>query len=274
MIINGYDILIETGRWVDVDRLYSVAFYDRFIHEITRLTENPESPIYRQASPLNKIKRLRMTNERVYARTNHISMRICILAVVGRGEVKRDERSGALDFDFMAYLLAHEDYRPDRFIPLKSKEEHFAPKPKEDKEEVVVTAAPLPPIRWAPYITSTALSEDQAFALLFPPKEKKVAPRKSTTDYFTLIMDQITRSDHSDRILVDLPPGSDQWERSQIKTLQTNISFRLKSHNQRYSVRFDDISRKLVLVTPNKIATYCYRHIYHRKRQALEADHV
>lgn len=248
MIISGHQILVEKGKWVE-DRLYHPAFYGDVVARIVHLVANPDYPSYRQFAPLNLIRRIRIGDNRVYAKVYPAAKIVTILAVVARGSIKKDERGGALDFDFATYLQTHnESFLADRFEPMRDLSAPEAPPQEPASQEAC----------WTYEIEAAPLTEDKAMELLNacrptrgPGADYKLDP------YCEEVVTKIS-SRLGERVLVDLPAGAENWEKKKIVTLQASINKAVIFFGLNYSVRFDDLSRKFLLVPKDKIDVYCY----------------
>ena len=248
MILAGYTVLVEKGRWVDDEKLHHPSNWDDIIDRLSHLIQYPDYPAYRQRHELKRIRRIRLGDLRIYARPIPSAQVCCLLAVVGRGEVKRDEKTGELDHDFLRYLRGHsEEFLPDRFIPLEKRA------PKIAVQQVTETA----PVVWGSTFTIHPLSEDEAMTVLngTRPKVGPYAAPRGEDPFCEDVLRRVERADPDDKIVVGLPEGH-VYERAEIYTCQSNIRRVLKLFGKDYAVSYDDVSQKIVLVPPAKKDLY------------------
>lgn len=269
MIVAGYTVLVERGKWINYDMLYNRHENPFILGKLARLIENPGYPAYLQNAPLNKILRIKLGNDRLYARVWPAARMLTILAVLRRHQVKSDERGGAIDSDLSDYLITHTgDFLPDRFTELKEllsdyqvAEKTLGPAVPEEPSFPVLTEF-VSKLSWEPIYKIKPLSELEATQLLLS------CHGSAPGDPFCLqVWMKTLQADPTEKIVVSLPYGSDSWEKDQIKTLQKSLTRTLHYFGREYSVRFDDIARKFLVVPTDKIDVYCSR----RGRRALRA---
>lgn len=276
MKIAGYEILREKGHWIEEGRLYSPLHYQRIIDHIAKLIEHPDYEEYRLYGELFKFNRLRIDNLRVFVRIHPGMMIVTILAVTIKGAITADEKSGTMDRRFTNYLKTCLGFRLDRFSPLLSLEEFEAGSaPVADTTEYYVASdsppVPEPSFPWGPVLTYEPLSEVEAADLLLGTNITRPMGQISAN-----LLTQVERAFPGDKVLVPLPPGSDEWENWMIRSLQSSIKHRLMLMGKNYSVRYDDISRKFILIPPDKIGVYALTNHGRRARVniPLEAQNV
>ncbi len=260
MNIAGYEILRERGDWVEEGRLYSPLLYHRIISHISKLIEHPDYEEYRLYGELFKFSRIRIDNARIFLRVHPGMKIVAILAVVVKGSITRDETSGEMSRRFTNYLKACQNLRLDHFSPLLSPEDFdTAPAIEIDNTEYYSPSPePIcePSFNWGPTITCNELSEKEATELLLDGNVIRPMDQVSTN-----LIAQVERAFPGDKVLVPLPPSSDGWEKWMIRSLQSSIKHRLTLMGKKYSVRYDDISRKFILIPPDKIQTYALNRI-------------
>lgn len=249
MIINGYKILVERGHWVKEELLYHRLFHKDLLLALDHLIKNPTYPAYQQHGDLKRIKRLKLGDVRVYAKLYPVAKILTVIAVVGVGHIKRDERGGELDFNFLAHLHRHSEFLADRFIPLLSIEEYKPPE--KSPEEILPVQGPS--IYWGLILKSKAIPEEEVAPILY--SSRGAAP---SDPWCMGILVLISRSPLQERFLFDLPPGSENWEKERIKTLQFSLKRTLAYYDKEYAVRFDEPSRKIIVVDSQKVGVYCY----------------
>ena len=84
-------------------------------------------------------------------------------------------------------------------------------------------------------------------------------------------MGVVGRAYPGDRVLVSLPESPQPFERDDILTMRLSLVKALKFFEKDYSVRYNDISQKFVLVPPDKLDVYCYSVRGKRRQPVLEA---
>jgi len=249
--LGDWNVLVEKGKWVDEDLLYAPHTLDDIKSRLLHVAENPNYPAYLQMGELKKIRRVWMGNVRLYVRVYPGAKILTVLAAVGRGKVKRDERSGALDRQFIHYLLSHnEELRYDRLVP-------FAPPL--PKPQIVQLLPEEKPLEWRRTFTPHILTEEEANFILNKSRPTRGQGADFQPDPFCLqVVEMVSKSSPGERIMVQLPPGNNVWERKDILSLQHAITKTLTFFGYHYSVRFDDLSQKILIVPPDKIDVYCY----------------
>lgn len=246
MTIDDYAILVAKGPWVDEDLLYSRELLDQIVDRLGHLAKYPDYQAYLINAPVNRFKRIRLGHYRVFVRLHQDLHIMAILACERDRAIKRNEVAGSLKYEFIEYLLTHERFDVDRYVA-------FAP-PVEAPVEVAPVVQPEPelPIQWGWTCSGPALSEQEAEDILL---ELAGAP---PSDPFCLdVLSRVERALPGDRVIVPLPTVFGFLVRDQIKELQRSITKTLAYHRKRYSVRFDDLSHKFLLVPPDKIDVYC-----------------
>lgn len=265
MKIGGYHVFIEKSKWVERGRLGVRHFYNTFVNELETFLQTPYHPRYAQGWRQKHLKRIRMADGgadvRAYVKLYESAKMLLVVAVVGRAAIKRDERSGALDFRFMDYLEKHVDFLPDRFEDLPQPKE-FVPKP----EKPVYSTGPFAEEVENPVPAMASMSEpeteDRSAVFGWPLDEQEamgyIASSFGAKPYLVQVLHLVQSKPNEDRILVPPPEGSEMWEKTQIKAMQGDITRTLRAHNYKYSVRYDDASRKFLLVVPEKVKLYCF----------------
>lgn len=274
MKIAGYEILREKGHWIEEGRLYSPLFYPTIMEKLEHFIKNPDWSGYNVRYDL-QYRRIRIDNLRIYLRLYPDMVTVTILAIVIKGAIAADNE-GTLTGRFINYLQGHRHYVADRFIPLLSLEEFEAGNaPIIDTTEYYVASdsppVPEPSFPWGPVLTYEPLSEVEAADLLLGTNVTRPMGQISSN-----LLTQLDRAFPGDKVLIPLPPGSDQWEKWMIRSLQMSIRQRLAVMGKNYSVRYDDISRKLILIPPDKIGVYALTNHGRRARIniPLEAQNV
>lgn len=270
MKIAGYEILRERGHWVEEGRLYSPLFYQTILDKLDHFIKNPDWSGYSVRYDLQQ-KRIRIDNLRIYLRLYPDMSIVTILAVVIKGAIAADN-VGSLSGRFINYLQSHRHYVAERFIPLLSLEEFEAGNaqaidPTEYYAPAPAAPTPEPSFPWGPILTSHELSEKEAAELLLGDNVIRPMDQISAN-----LMAQIERAFPGDKVLVPLPPGSDNWEKWMVRSLQFSIRHRLAVMGKHYSVRYDDISRKFILIPPDKIQTYALSRVGRMPRAADQME--
>ena len=262
MNLAGYSVLVEKGRWVDEERLHHPAEWDAIIDRLSHLIQNQDYPAYTQRNELKRIRRIRLHNLRIYCCPIPTAKILTVLAVVVSGYIKRDEKSGALDYNFIHYLTGHsENFQIDRFIPLEKK----APR----------AAAPIhvtetAPVLWSATYDIVPLTEQEAIKLLAATRPSR--GRYASHEMSQLVMRMVERAFPEDKIVVPLPDRDAPWEREEIYDLQNDIRRTMGLFDLHYSVSYDEFSQKIVLVPPGKKAVYLSVGRGHRVKTRWDLD--
>lgn len=259
MEIHGYQVLRERGPWVDEKALYDPPRFMEVVERLHHLAQYPDHPTYLQVSPLNKFRRIRMDHYRLYARILPASRILCILSFNRDREIKRNELAGSLRYDFIEYILKHEEFLADRFIPFEEPQEKPLPIPQQEPQKEVSWNLPL---RWK------TLSEEEAKAILMElPGAKRPNPERE------MVLEELLRRPSGDKILIPINTDGSAPDRTVIDGMKKKVAWAMKQMDVKYSVRYDAIAQKIVLVPPDRIDVYWAGRSYKRPQIAERGLH-
>jgi len=245
MLIDGVTVLIEKGRWVKEDLLFRNDLFPLVLDKLSLLIREPDYGRFSQAGRFRKIKRIELHDGlRLYLKLYPTARILTILAAVSLSQVKHGEGAGSIDPSLFAFLKKHdEEFLAERFVDFQ------LPKPKE-KLAPALEEKPLSRIR--------VLTEEEAIRLLDATRPEKGRGSTFHLDPFCEDAAKKVESSGGYRVIVDLPAGVQLWEREKIMTLQRAITKTLTFFGLSGSVRYDDISQKILVVPKDKIDVYCF----------------
>lgn len=246
MNLDGIDVYVMRSRWVNKTLIESPVIHDILVEKLTHLIQHPDYPAYLQRKEIKFVRRIRIKDDaRVYARLHTKANTLIILALVGRGEIKRDEISGALDYDFVAYLQQNMfDPYPPNCIPWEAPVVH-APQ----LEQTV-----LPPQTPTPL----AISQEEALSVLFSMRPTRGPNADITlTPFAEAAAIRAEKTPPGDKLLIPFPPTINQLDADARLKIMTDVTKALKFYNLNFSVRYDALTSQMLLVPPSRINIYC-----------------
>lgn len=242
--LQGYDIYVAKNSSVNGRMLDNSGMRPVVERKIELMLINPDAPSFRLHGPLHWLRRTHvMDNWRLYLRifkNRHVAV---IVAFDTAGNTKREEKSGAMDLQFMELLQQYEHFDYSRVRPFVALEEA------EEEVPVEETVSSYRPRFWLDIEDTTV---DQA--------EKCLASLTSTgTKKPVFFFDYILRkAEASDRVLVDPIAEGIAKDPQGVKKCRLDMAAYFTKRGAPLAVRYDSLTEKLLVVPKAKLGIYCY----------------
>lgn len=245
--LRGYDVFIGKSRYVETKLLDQHLFRDAVEERLADMLEHPNAPHYLQRSSvhgdLTSFRRARILDtHRLYIRIHEHEKSVVIVAFVGRADIKRDEKSGALDHHFIQMLLRHEilGYAPiERLQVLEAKAAYH--------EKLFHYQSKKPRYR----VSTLDLSEDAALGMLHHEPRHKI--------FGTPLIEYTLRKIQNNwggRIVADLIAEGLATDMDDLKKKRADIAIYLTKVHLPWKALYDGVGGKLLLVPLDEIRFY------------------
>lgn len=244
--LQGYDIYVAKNSSVNDRMLENSGMRSVVERKIEMMLINPDAPSFRLHGPLFWLRRTHvMDNWRLYLRIFKNRGVAAIIAFDTAGNTKREEKSGAMDLQFMDMLRSYEHFDYTRLQPWVPFKKHVDTP---DEEAVSSYRA-----HYAIGVDDIDLGEAEKCLASLPIGGRG---NKKPVFFFDYVLRKAQGADG--RLLVDPIGEGLAKDAEDVKRCRLDLANYFTKRAAPFAVRYDGLSNQLLVVPQNKIDVYCY----------------
>lgn len=238
--LAGYDLYVAKNSYVDRKMLDRPYMRDVIVNRIQPVLENPYFHRAHQTSTLRRFKRFRLLDSwRLYLRIHEDRQVAVITALLPKEDIGKGI-GGGIQQAFVDAMVQHEKFDFSLIEALQPLESTTTPEAETD--------------HWYTFrpkytIGIEEIDAGHAKALL------ACLVRPGPSIMFTDVLEQVRR-DHS-RILVDPKASGLAQTDDDVRKVQAGLALFLRKHREPWTVRYDWMTGKLLVVPNDKVGLYC-----------------